>query len=407
MSHTGFGVVPAFAIKRPEVFNFQISNLQIEILTTLLRLCPIAPETWYNRQEDLEFGLSRRWMIEARDEWLEFNFHQFENDINLFPNFRIPIEDPDHGTVSIHFVGLFSKKHDAVPIIFMHGWPGSFLEFRPMLRLLTQRFTPETLPYHIIVPSIPGYGLSSSGNLENELTLDQAPRLMHQLMMELGFGTGYVAQGGDVGSNLAGQMSARFEECKAYHLNFLGPEPGDDLSTVQSPTSEEREQMERGKNFAFSGSAYVFEHGFRPATIGHCIASSPIALLAWIGEKYVHWTDPLHRLSIQTILELTTLYWLTETFPRSLYPYRHLAPVLASGDSLSISKSTIKPFGYAAYPFECVLMPKAWAHQVYPNLIQYSRQDKGGHFAALEQPEIFLDDVLRFVELVRSRGIFV
>ncbi|CAI0650052.1 unnamed protein product [Colletotrichum noveboracense] len=165
--------------------------------------------------------------------------------------------------------------------------------------------------------------------------------------------------------------------------------------------------MERGKSFAFSGSAYVFEHGFRPATIGHCIASSPIALLAWIGEKYVHWTDPFHRLSMQTILELTTLYWLTETFPRSLYPYRHLAPVLASGDSLSISKSTIKPFGYAAYPFECVLMPETWAHQAYPNLIHYSRHDKGGHFAALEQPEIFLDDVLRFVELVRSRGIFV
>lgn len=162
-------------------------------------------------------------MIEARDEWLEFNFHQFENDVNLFPNFRISIEDPDHGTVPIHFVGLFSKKHDAIPIIFMHGWPGSFLEFRPMLRLLTQRFTPETLPYHIIVPSIPGYGLSSSGNLENELTLNQAPRLMHQLMMELGFGTGYVAQGGDVGSNLAGQMSARFKECNAYHRKQTEP----------------------------------------------------------------------------------------------------------------------------------------------------------------------------------------
>lgn len=144
-----------------------------------------------------------------------------ENVINSFPNFTLDIVDKS-GPTNIHFVSLFSQKPDAVPLVLLHGWPGNFLEFLPILQLLRTTYTPETLPYHVIVPSLPGYAFSSPPPLDRDFRIEDVARILNKLMVDLGFGSGYIVQGGDVGSKIARVMAAEHESCKAVHSgNFL------------------------------------------------------------------------------------------------------------------------------------------------------------------------------------------
>ena len=217
MAHR-FGVIPQDIPGKPQPFKLQIPDDDVSELKQLLSASKIGPATWWNERSDNQFGVSREWLINAKDAWLAtFDWRKHEERINRFPNFKISLDDPDAGQFDIHFAALFSTKKDAVPIIFMHGWPGSFLEFLPMMDLLVEKYTPETLPYHVIVPSIPDYGLSSRTSHGTEVTPEHAARIMNQLMIDLGFERGYMAQGGDVGSMLSRFMSVHYEACKAIH----------------------------------------------------------------------------------------------------------------------------------------------------------------------------------------------
>ncbi|KAF5524013.1 putative epoxide hydrolase [Colletotrichum aenigma] len=401
MAHA-YGTVPAGAPKQPEKFTLRIPDQEIADFKKLVELSKIGPDTYYNQQEDRRFGVTRKWLINAKETWLKYDWRKTEDRINSFPNFKAKVHQKDIGTTDVHFAALFSSKKDALPIIFMHGWPGSFLEFLPMLDLLLKKYTPETLPYHVIVPSLTGYGLSaSSAPVDKELALDQVAGVMHQLMIDLGFGNGYAAQGGDVGSFMARLMSASFKECKAVHLNMLYPGP-DDAGSVDVLTAQEQQMTQKMLKWRSTGMSYALEHGLRPATIGLVLSASPISLLAWIGEKYLEWVDDRYPLQLETILDLVSLYWFTSTFPRSVYPYRPLAVSISSGSQLPIPTSKETPLGYSLFPNEVSFMPKAWAEAVYPNLKFYRTHEKGGHFAALEQPELFLEDVEEFFKLVRA-----
>jgi pimeloyl-ACP methyl ester carboxylesterase len=217
--------LPANIQGNPSPFTLHVPNEALAEFTQLLRLSPIGPKTWWNQDTTGKFGVSREWLADAKDTWLstKFNWRTHEDCINSFPNFKIPITDPEAGTVEIHFAALFSTKVDAIPIIFLHGYPGSLMEFLPMLEILAGRYTPETLPYYVIVPSLPDYGLSGGASENVEMTLDRAARIMNQLMLDLGFASGYVAQGGDLGSMLARIMAVQYEACKAFHGTFISP----------------------------------------------------------------------------------------------------------------------------------------------------------------------------------------
>jgi microsomal epoxide hydrolase len=198
-----------------------------------------------------------------------------------------------------------------------HGWPGSFLEFLPMLDLLKSKYDPSTLPYHVIVPSTPGYAWSSPPPLDRDFDCGDISRLMNILLTSIGC-TGYVSQGGDIGSKLARICAVEYPECRGVHTNFCHMLEPEGFSGKLS----ERDQagLKRSEDFMEFGSAYAREHATRPATIGFVMASSPVAQLAWIGEKFLAWTD--QDLPIETVLEDLTLYWLTKTFPNSVYMYR-------------------------------------------------------------------------------------
>jgi microsomal epoxide hydrolase len=211
-----------------------------------------------------------------------------EERINALPNFKAHIEDDDGNNYNIHFAALFSSKPDATPIAFLHGWPGSFLEFVPLMEHLKQKYSPDNLPYHIIAPSLPGYALSSDPPHDKDWTTIETGRLIHKVMLSLGFAkNGYLVQGGDIGSMVSRVMAATYDECKGMHLNFmLNIGIKDKASDDDKITEQEKKGLERMDKFFAKGRAYANEHGTKPATIGFVMASSPIAQLAWIGVSH-------------------------------------------------------------------------------------------------------------------------
>ena len=354
-------------------------------------------------------------MSNAKSHWeTNFDWRQHEKRINSFANYLAQIKDDDGEEHEIHFVALFSEKHDAIPVMCIHGWPGSFLEFLDMLSAFEKRYMPQELPYHIIIPSLLGYAFSSTPPLGKDWNLSDSARLMNKLMVGLGFGSGYSVQGGDIGSYTSRIMAAKYDSCKAMHLNFCVmtyPEnPGQDTLPLEN---HEKEGLERGDIFGRSGTVYALEHATTPATIGFVLSSSPLALLAWIGEKFLDWTDTTP--SLDQILEAATLYWLTNTFPRAIYPYRGklvkgASPLMEDKDYRLVFKKgpqrymlhsdpqlfCRKPFGYSWNPGEIAPIPKSWAVTT-GNLVWFKRHTRGGHFAAVEQPETMTDDIEEFL----------
>ncbi|KAH7036014.1 Alpha/Beta hydrolase protein [Microdochium trichocladiopsis] len=396
-----FSAIPSKAVGKPVPFTLSVPEEALNEFQILLKLSKIGPSTWWNQPGDGQFGLSREWLTRAQETWLaKFDWRDHEKRINAIPNFKIPLQDPELGQLDIHFAALFSKKPDAVPLMFLHGFPSSFMDFLPIMETLVGKYTPETLPYHVIAPSLPDYGLSVRTTRKAEMTVHRAARVMHQLMLDLGFGeSGYVVQGGDLGSMLARTMAVEYEECKAFHVNMLVLNPGDSVSPSARPTAEEQEALDRTKRWQETGFAYALEHGTRPATVGLAMSSNPLALLAWIGEKLCEWVDPHSPLSLDTILATVSFYWFTDTFPNCLY-HAELVKKVMAGSTLPIS--TEKPMGYSLFAHDLAILPRAWAEELYPNLKLFRFHAEGGHFASLEQPQSFLADVEEFIQLSRS-----
>ncbi|KAJ5623258.1 hypothetical protein N7490_011863 [Penicillium lividum] len=387
-----FGTLPSTAKVSPTPFTVSIPKAQVDELETLIKLAKLAPHTYENSQLDSRYGVTTDWLVTMKDQWLRsYKWRTTEDRINSFPQWTTEIEG-----ITIHFVGLFSEKIDAIPILLCHGWPGNFLEFLPMLELFQKEYTPSSLPYHLIVPSMPGYTFSSGPPLDRDFGTKDIARVLDQLMQNIGFESGYVAQGGDIGSMVARHLAVDHESCKAAHINvcFMGRPAGmmdDHLSDA------EKRGIERQSKFRMLDFAYGIEHGTRPSTIGHVVSTSPMALLAWIGEKFMEWVD--YPLSSEQILESVTLYWLTDTFPRSIYTYRQNFPPPPVPAPNNPRWYIQKPFGFSSFPKELAPLPRSWIETT-GNLVYWGQHEKGGHFAALEQPAALKMDIVQFVDQV-------
>ena len=254
-------------------FKLNIPDQDLDEWRQLLTLSKLAPETWEGSQEDGRYGVTHKWLRETKDHWLNtYSWRSEEARINSFPNYRMSINGVD-----LHFVALFSENKDAVPIQFLHGWPGSFIEFLPMLANIRSQYPdPKTLPYHIVVPSLPGYPLSPRPT-DREFTMDESSAVLNTLMVNLGF-TKYIAQGGDVGSYNARISAMNHEECVGIHLNMFTVREQPDQSRL---SDLEKTAIASARAWKETGSAYAQEHGTRPSTIGSVLSSNPLALLAW------------------------------------------------------------------------------------------------------------------------------
>ncbi|KAF4832844.1 putative epoxide hydrolase [Colletotrichum tropicale] len=371
-------------------FRLSTPPEELQELRDLVRLSKLGPRTYENSSAGGKYGVEYAWMAEAKERWAEgFDWTAVEARVNEHPNFKATVVDDDGAAYSIHFLGLFSQKKDAIPLMCIHGWPGSFLEFIGFLSALKTKYTSEELPYHVIIPSLPGYGFSDSPPVDRDWVLQDSARLLHKLMVGLGFEGGYAVQGGDIGSYTARIMARTYDSCKALHLDFCAmtcPEEAAD-----TPLEEyEREALERSDKFVKFGTA--------------------------IGEKFLTWTH--EPPSMDEILASVTLYWLTQTFPRGVYPYRQEVIDDTHGSMTDAECRRVikdgakrymfhpdpkyyceKPMGYSWFPYEIVPVPKAWAATT-GNLVWYRSHDKGGHFAAYVQSEALLGDVEDFLKQV-------
>ncbi len=330
--------------------------------------------------------------------WLnEYDFGRVEARLNALPQFVTEIDGAD-----IHFIHVESSHAGALPLIMTHGWPGSLIELIDTVGPLTDPTAnggDAEDAFHLVLPSLPGYGFSGEP-VEIGWDLARTARAWAELMRRLGY-TRYVAQGGDVGAGVTDAMARQAPAGLAgIHTNLLVPALSGPMPTN---TDEERAAAGQIATFGQSGNGYFVEMATRPQTIGYALLDSPIALAAWMVD---HDTDayykiasafvdgrPSGNLTCDHILDNITLYWLTGTGASAARSYweAYGADAPAAGRE-PLSAPTI-PFAFSAFPGEIWRTPRSWVEKSYPNVTYFHEVDKGGHFAAWEEPELFSTEV--------------
>lgn len=265
-------------------------------LQQLLRLSRIGPVTWENQHEDGRYGVPRDWLLSAKDYWLtRFDWRAEERRINSFFNYKLRVED-QKDDVNLHFVALLSTREDAIPLVLLHEWPGSFLEFLPLLELAREKYSSDALPFHIIVPSLPGYTLSSGPPPDKAWVAEDAARIIHNGLQMLNFRK-YVVQGRDVGSLIASILATEYGSVIGIHCECLSffsrsSEMLTDFVVNLLPSLDRVESTDPGltpwdieaveqskKHFATPTSGAAIMNSTRPATLGTILSSNPMAYL--------------------------------------------------------------------------------------------------------------------------------
>jgi pimeloyl-ACP methyl ester carboxylesterase len=328
----------------------------------------------------------------------EYDWRACEARLNALPQFTTQIDGVD-----IHFIHVKSQHENALPLIMTHGWPGSVIELLDTIGPLTDPTAhggQAEDAFHLVLPSLPGYGLSGEP-AELGWTAGRVAQAWAELMHRLGY-TGYVAQGGDVGALVTDIMGRQAPEgLLGIHVNLLVTV----LAGPQSTDSEqERAAAEQLATFRQDGFGYFLEMATRPQTIGYALLDSPVALAAWLLD---HDTDsyykishafvdgePAGNLTREQIVDNITLYWLTGTGASAARSYwedaRDLAQAIASGQP---PPAVSLPVGFTTFPGEIWRTPRSWVESSYPNVAYFNEVDRGGHFAAWEEPELFASEM--------------
>jgi pimeloyl-ACP methyl ester carboxylesterase len=376
---------------RIDIADEQIDDLRRRIEATRLPSKELVEDRSQGVQLATIQELARYWAT-------DYDWRKAEAKLNALPQCITEIDGVD-----IHFIHVKSAHDDAMPLIMTHGWPGSVIELLDAVGPLTDPTAHGGTPgdaFHLVLPSLPGYGFSSEPT-EVGWDLGRTAQAWAELMSRLGY-TRYVAQGGDLGAIVTDVMGRQAPEgLLGIHMNLL-------VTTLGAPTpppgdsEEERAALDAIKTFTTSGFGYFLEQSTRPQTIGYALLDSPVALAAWLLD---HDTDsyykishafldgePTGHLTRDAILDNITLYWLTGTGASAARWYWELgrAQALAAGQA---PPDVSLPVGFTTFPGEIFQAPRSWVEQSYPNLIYFNKAERGGHFAAWEEPELFADEV--------------
>jgi len=328
----------------------------------------------------------------------DYDWRRCEAKLNALPQFKTEIDGVD-----VHFIHVKSPHPNALPLIMTHGWPGSIVEMVDSVGPLTDP------PAHggraedafdLVLPSVPGYGFSAEPT-ETGWDLGRIGRAWAELMRRLGY-TRYVAQGGDVGAGVTDAMGRQAPDgLVGIHTNLLAPALGAPQST---DTDEERAAAGQLAEFTATGNGYFVEQATRPQTIGYALLDSPVALAAWMID---HDTDayykiagafvdgrPSGNLTRDHILDNVTLYWLTGTGASAARSYWDSYGVAdAEAAAALAAKPVTVPAGYTTFPGELFRAPRSWVEHCYPTLTYFHEAERGGHFAAWEEPELFATEL--------------
>jgi pimeloyl-ACP methyl ester carboxylesterase len=361
----------------------------------------IAATRWPSKElvDDRSQGVQLATLKALADYWTgDYDFGRVAERLNAVPQFTTEIDG-----VEIHFIHVRSQHEGALPLIMTHGWPGSVIELLETIGPLTDPTAHGAQAedaFHLVLPSLPGYGFSGEPTEIGWYT-GRVAKAWAELMHRLGY-TRYVAQGGDQGAAVTDDMAHQAPEgLIGVHLNLLRTALG---STAGLPTESEQERaaLDAVTTFRTSGFGYFLEQSTRPQTIGYALLDSPVALAGWmidhdtdsylkISRAFVE-DEPVGGLTRDHILDNITLYWLTATGASAARSYWEggRAAALAAG---KVPPAVSLPVGFTTFPGEIFRAPRSWVEKSYPNVVYFNEAEKGGHFAAWEEPELFSAEV--------------
>jgi pimeloyl-ACP methyl ester carboxylesterase len=360
----------------------------------------IAATRWPTKElvDDRSQGVQLAAMQALARYWTtEYDWRRCEARLNALPQFKTQIDGVD-----VHFIHVRSPHENALPLIMTHGWPGSVVELLETVGPLTDPTAHGGRAedaFDLVLPSVPGYGFSAEPT-ELGWWAGRVASAWPELMRRLGY-TRYVAQGGDVGAAITDAMGRQAPQgLIGIHTNLFVP--GLAGGDFPKETEEERAAAEAGATFRATGFGYFLEQTTRPQTIGYALLDSPVALAAWMLD---HDTDsyqkiarafvdgqPSGNLTRDHIVDNVTLYWLTGTGASAARSYWESGQAQARAAGQAPPPVSI-PVGFTTFPGEIVATPRSWVEKAYPTLSYFNKLDKGGHFAAWEEPELFATEI--------------
>lgn len=378
---------------KAEPFKIDISQAKIDSILARVRgaALPDAPEggpgnAW-------AYGTPVRYMKEIAAYWTgSFDWRKAEAGLNRFPQFKARI-----GELDIHFVHEKGSNTRPRPLILSHGWPGSIFEFQHIIEPLAhpERFGGKTEDgFDVVVPSLPGYGFS--GKPKKPMSPRSVARLFDVLMTDaLGYDA-YLAQGGDWGSTVSGWLGYEGKGCKAVHLNMMGWfSPG-----VVPETKEEQDYQARFQQVFDAEGAYFRLQMTKPLSLSYAMADSPLGQAAWIIEKFKGWShiegdDIEAAYTKDQLLTNIMIYLVTDTFATSTWMYRGLMED-PGGAPIALKSRVERPCAIANFPHDFLVWPPRSLAERHFNIVRWTEMGEGGHFAALERPQKFIEDVRGF-----------
>ena len=342
-----------------------------------------------------DYGTDHAFLRTVIDRWANgYDWRRTEAELNGWGSFTTVAAGQ-----RVHFLHTRSADPDAIPLVLTHGWPGSIVEFLDALPMLTDRF-------HLVVVSMPGYGFSGPTS-ERGVDVARVAAAVADVMAQLGYDR-YVAQGGDWGALVTRYLGEHFTpNVVAIHTNMLFALPPDGApDAMAGVTEDEIAAIIRTSAQVADGTAYMDVQSTRPHSVGFGLDDSPIGLAGWILEKFAAWCDTRDGMPVSTdrLIDNLMMYWLTRTATSAARLYCESAR--AGTGALSPWQGRVDvPTGYAVYPCEILQTPRVWADKHY-NLVHYTHQDRGGHFAAFEQPRLFAADLNAYGTSLRESGLF-
>ena len=367
-------------------FKIEITDGQLEELDQKLRLGRWPEQETVN---DWSQGVPLGYMQDVVAYWLNsYDWGSRESFHNEMPQFVGAYQG-----LEIHFIHYRSPHQDARPILMTHGWPGSIVEFRKVIEPLANPTAfggSSEDAFHVVCPALPGYGFSSKP-VETGFGVEKIGAIWNELMLSLGYER-YFAQGGDWGSAVTTAIGRQnLGNCQRIHVNMPSAPPTKEA--LNNPTERDKLALAGGSYYQQWGAGYSKQQATRPQTLGYGLVDSPIGQAAWILEKFYEWTDcdghPENVLTKDELIDNVMFYWLTGSGASSGRLYWESFGKAFSGDL----KSVDLPTGCSIFPKEIVPTPRSWADQVYTNIVYWNELDKGGHFAAFEQPELFVEEL--------------
>ena len=382
---------------QPAPFRIHVDDVVLVDLKSRLQRVRWPDEVPDNQWK---YGTDLAYLKSLVDYWRDqYDWRKHEAELNRFAQYKVKLAGVD-----VHFIREEGKGPAPMPLLISHGWPGSVYEFHKIIPMLTDpaRFGGDAADaFTVIAPSLPGYTFSFAPD-QQRFSVEAITDVFAQLMTEVLGYRRYAAQGGDWGAFITSRLGYAYpDRIAGIHLNLLAVRR--DPALLQNPTPEEQRFLGQLNNFLKEEMGYQWIQGTKPQTLAYALTDSPVGLAAWLVEKFHSWSDCRGDLDgylgRDVILTKIMLYWVTGAIGSSFWPYyarMHGSWPMPEGKRVEV------PMGYAEFPKEILSPPRSLAEKTYADIRRWTKMPKGGHFAALEQPELLAEEIREFFRPLRQ-----